>query len=321
MKRIIALLLAVCLGAGLCLPAAAAEPAQPSLPAIYGQQRIPALVLEGAEAAQASPASTALVRQPGGKIAFMARNDSGAMEPFYPLAMETGYWDSRLTLNNPPPTTQNSGVVSHLWDTPRTGWDDVFGDIASTGANTVQVTIHWANWEPEKDKYDFFFCDSIVEAASRHGLKTIFVVFFHYQMNFISPEYDDLWMYHLDDRQEGGKLRNYAIQWGGYDSIADARAMYNPAGFGDACRHPDPNSGGFCCPGCRPERRGTRAVRFCRGGLAAAPVCHPPLRCNTRHITYKKILHFSKKDRGVQRASVFAYGGRGGKKPGAGCIP
>lgn len=228
MKRITALLLALCLGLGLSLQTLAAPARSETLPDLYGVQRTPAVVFDSADAAQQSDASIALVRGQNGKISFMSRDDGGSMQPFYPLAMETGYWDSRLTLNNPPPTTQNAGVVSHLWDVPRTGWNDVFADIASTGANTVQVTIHWANWEPEKDQYDFSFCDSIVEAAAQNGLKTIFVIFFHYQMNFISPEYDDLWMYHLDDRTENGKVRNYAIQWGGYDSIADARAMYNP---------------------------------------------------------------------------------------------
>lgn len=235
MKRIAVFFLTLCLGLSMSLPAMATSASAETLPNIYGIQRTPAVVFDSTSAAQQSNAPIALVRGQNGKISFMSRDEAGTMQPFYPLAMETGYWDSRLTLNNPPPTTQNSGVVSHLWDVPRTGWNDVFADIASTGANTVQVTIHWANWEPEKDQYDFTFCDSIVDAAAQNGLKTIFVIFFHYQMNFISPEYDNLWMYHLDDRTENGEVRNYAIQWGGYDSIADARALYNPAA--DTGRH------------------------------------------------------------------------------------
>ena len=231
-KKIAALLAGLLLCCALpAAPVSAAKGGETAdlLPDLYQTTRLPAVVLEGQAEADASPAAVALVRQPNGKIAFMCRENTGEpMEPFYPLSMETGYWDTRLTLNNPAPTTKGLGVVSHVRDKPRTGWDDVFGDIASLGANTVQVMIHWANWEPEQGRFDFSFCDEIVDAAAQHGLKTVFVIFFHYQMNFISPEYDELWMYHLDDREVDGKVKNYAIQWGGYDSIADARAQYKP---------------------------------------------------------------------------------------------
>lgn len=164
----------------------------PQLPDFYNDsyEPIPATILSQSEAESKEEVKVALIRQPNNKITYMIKNDDGVMEPFYAKAIETGFWDTR-----------KDGQV--------TDWDDVLQGIKDMGANTMQLMVHWYDWEPEDGVYDYTFLDDIVTRAGNKGIKVYFVIFFHRQWNMLSPDLD-FWAYHLEDKNGA----NYSIMWG-----------------------------------------------------------------------------------------------------------
>lgn len=149
------------------------------------------------EQKDAGTAPVVLARLDNGKIAYMIDG-----EPFYPRALETGWWDTRI----PDPATNNQNFRTD------TDWDYVFQDMREIGANTVQLMVYWSDWEPTEGNYDYTFLDGVIEKAALYGLKTELILFLHSHAipGVIPRSQDDFWGYHLDDRD--GKC--YTIQWG-----------------------------------------------------------------------------------------------------------
>jgi len=134
-------------------------------------------------------APLALVRNANGKLAVMAKDDKGKMQPFYMRGIETGFWDTRK-------------------DT--TDYDRVFETYHKMGANASMFLIHWSDIEPADGKFDFSFTDKILEKAQNHGVKIVWVLFMHEQFDMpFLPQPEKLWMYNFDTRNGA----NYAIQW------------------------------------------------------------------------------------------------------------
>ncbi|WP_270811444.1 bacterial Ig-like domain-containing protein [Hungatella effluvii] len=148
-------------------------------------------------AAEGDAAPVVIARLDNNKLAYMV---SG--EPFYPRALETGWWDTRI----PDPATGNETFRTD------TDWDYVFKDMSDIGANTVQLMVYWSDWEPRQGVYDYSFLDGLINKASEYGLKTELIIFFHsHAISGVIPRsQDDFWAYHLDDRD--GKC--HTIQWG-----------------------------------------------------------------------------------------------------------
>ena len=131
----------------------------------------------------------ALVRNPNGKLALMARDADGVMQPFYMRGIECGFW--RMRGENP-------------------DYDTIFETYRKLGANASMFMIHWSDIEPRDGEFDFSFTDSILETAERHGIKIVWVLFMHEQFDMpFLPAPEDLWMYNFDTRDG----ENYAIQW------------------------------------------------------------------------------------------------------------
>ena len=133
----------------------------------------------------------ALVRNANGKLAIMAKDSNGQLQPFYMRGIEVGFWDTRRK-------------DSH------TDYDKVFDTYHRLGANAAMFMIHWSDIEPEDGKFDFTYTDGIVETAKRHGVKIVWVLFMHEQFDMpFLPDPESLWMYNLDTHDGA----NYAIQW------------------------------------------------------------------------------------------------------------
>ena len=144
--------------------------------------------------AQGKGVPSALVRTPDNKLAIMAKDKDGKLQPFYLKGIEVGFWDTRNA---------------------NTDYDKVFDNYNKVGANTAMFIIHWSDIEPADGKFDFTFTDDIVQKARNHGIKIVWILFTHEQfdMPFLAnPE--DQWMYNLDTRDGV----NYAIQWVKYDN-------------------------------------------------------------------------------------------------------
>ena len=138
---------------------------------------------------------SALVRNPNGKLAVMAKDRSGQLKPFYVRGIEVGFWDTR-----------RGGT---------TDYDKVFDAYNKLNANTVMFMIHWSDIEPQDGKFDFSYTDDIVEKAKRHDLKIVWVLFMHEQFDMpFLPDPEKQWMYNLDTRDGV----NYAIQWVKYEN-------------------------------------------------------------------------------------------------------
>ena len=141
------------------------------------------------EEARQKKAPLALVRNPNGKLALMARDADGVMQPFYMRGIECGFW--RMRGENP-------------------DYDTIFETYRKLGANASMFMIHWSDIEPRDGEFDFSFTDSILEAAERHGIRIVWVLFMHEQFDMpFLPAPEDLWMYNFDTRDG----ENYAIQW------------------------------------------------------------------------------------------------------------
>ena len=141
------------------------------------------------EEARQKEAPLALVRNPNGKLALMARDADGVIQPFYMRGIECGFW--RMRGENP-------------------DYDTIFETYRKLGANASMFMIHWSDIEPRDGEFDFSFTDSILEAAERHGIRIVWVLFMHEQFDMpFLPAPEDLWMYNFDTRDG----ENYAIQW------------------------------------------------------------------------------------------------------------
>jgi hypothetical protein len=147
----------------------------------------PVRILSAVDAA-AQNVPTALVRLPNRKLAIMARDASGKLQPFFVKGLETGYWDSRR---------QSGG-----------DFDKVFQNHKRLGANTSFFMIHWAEIEPRDGNFDFSFTDKVVAQARKHGVKIWWVLFLHCQSDH-PVNLRNFWGYKLDSRD--GK--DYIPQW------------------------------------------------------------------------------------------------------------
>ena len=136
----------------------------------------------------------AVVRNPNNKLALMAKDNNGELQPFYLKGIECGFWDTR-----------RGGQADY---------EKIFDAYNKVGANTVMFMIHWSDIEPQDGQFNFSYTDSIVENAKRHNLKIVWILFMHEQFDMpFLPDPEDLWMYNLDTRDGV----NYAIQWVKYE--------------------------------------------------------------------------------------------------------
>jgi hypothetical protein len=168
-----------------CLPALAQQTAVLYDPTFEPQ---PVRIVSEAEMGSLH-APVALARLSNRKLAIMARDSTGTMQPFYVRGIETGYWDTRRAAQG-------------------TDFDTVFANYRRLGANTAFFMIHWADVEPADGTFDFSYTDKIVERAKKNGIKIWWVLFLHCQKDH-PRELHDFWGYRLDSRD--GK--DYAIQW------------------------------------------------------------------------------------------------------------
>ena len=148
------------------------------------------LILSKKEA-QKKSVPLALVRNSNNKLAIMAKDGNGELQPFYMRGIEVGFWDTRRRDRD-------------------ADYDKVFETYEKLGANAAMFMIHWSDIEPQDGRFDFSYTDDILEKAKRHGIKIVWVLFMHEQfdMPFLT-EPEKLWMYNLDTRDGA----NYAIQW------------------------------------------------------------------------------------------------------------
>jgi|GEM_PF-732056 hypothetical protein len=140
--------------------------------------------------AQHTTAPLILVRLTNNKLAIMAKDRTGKLQPFFMRGIETGFWDTRKDTTN---------------------YDRVFENYHKMGANATMFMIHWSDIEPQDGKFDFSFTDNIVAKAQSHGVKVVWILFMHehsFDMKCLPPA-ENLWMYNLDTRDGA----NYAIQW------------------------------------------------------------------------------------------------------------
>lgn len=141
-------------------------------------------------AAQRNSVPLSLVRIANNKLAVMAQDKNGKLQPFYMRGIETGFWDTR---------------------TDTTNYDTVFEAYRKMNADAAMFMIHWSDIEPADGKFNFSFTDSIVATAKKYGVKIVWVLFMHehsHDMKCLPPP-ENLWMYNLDTRDSV----NYAIQW------------------------------------------------------------------------------------------------------------
>ena len=139
--------------------------------------------------AQHTTAPLGLVRNANNKLAVMAKDSTGKLQPFYMRGIETGFWDTRKD---------------------NTDFDRVFETYHKMSANAAMFIIHWSDIEPQDGKFNFSYTDSIVAKAQRHGVKIVWVLFMHEQFDMpFLPSPENLWMYNIDTRDGA----NYAIQW------------------------------------------------------------------------------------------------------------
>lgn len=166
----------------------------------------------------------ALTRLDNDKIAYTVNG-----EPFYPIAIETGWWDTRIDNNGYKGSQKDVGDdFKKITDEE---WNRYFSDMSSMGFNTVQLMIHWRDWEPENDKFDFTFLNHVTDLADQNGLKTEFIIFFHSQTNYIPLSMDKFWGYDLDNQTINGKKYSLSMQWGeGLTSSQDFRDYLNRTG-------------------------------------------------------------------------------------------
>lgn len=160
----------------------------------------------------------AMTRLDNGKVAYTVNG-----EPFYPLGVETGWWDTRVD-DNGKMSSPPSDVGEDFKKVSDDEWNAYFSDMRNMGFDTVQLMIYWKDWEPEQGKYDFTFLDHVTDLAANNGLKTEFIIFFHSQTDNIPRIQDKFWGYNLDNVDVGGVKYALSMQWGdGLTSAEDIR--------------------------------------------------------------------------------------------------
>lgn len=170
----------------------------------------------------------ALVRLDNGKAAYYVDG-----EPYYPLAVETGWWDTRVDDNGYKDTTNKSDVGDDFKEIKDGEWRTWFADMQNMGFNAVQLMVYWQDWEPKNDQYDFDFLDHVTDMAAEYGLKTEFIIFFHSQTDNIPRVMEKFWGYDLDNVEVDGKEYSMSMQWGNnVKSAEDVRKIRDEKGIG-----------------------------------------------------------------------------------------
>ena len=161
----------------------------------------------------------AMVKLENGKIAYYVNG-----EPYYPLAIETGWWDTRVD-DNGQMSSNPANVGDNFKEITDAEWNAYFSDMRNIGFNTVQLMTYWRDWEPVQGEYDFTFLNHVTDLAAANGLKTELIIFFHSQTDNIPREMDDFWGYHFDEHNIDGRDYALSMQWGNtLTSAADIRA-------------------------------------------------------------------------------------------------
>jgi Beta-galactosidase len=173
-----------------CLPVAGQKPLDNVECLFDSAFQVKTAMLLSQEEAQRKEVPLSLVRLANNKLAVMARDKKGKLQPFYMRGIETGFWDTRRDTTN---------------------YDKVFAAYRRMNADAAMFMIHWSDIEPEDGKFNFSFTDSIVATAEKYGVKIVWVLFMHehsHDMKCLPPP-EKVWMYNLDTRDSV----NYAIQW------------------------------------------------------------------------------------------------------------
>ncbi|MGX4599436.1 beta-galactosidase [Faecalimicrobium sp. JNUCC 81] len=161
----------------------------------------------------------AMVKLENGKVAYYVNG-----EPYYPLAIETGWWDTRVD-DNGQMSPNPADVGDNFKEVTDDEWNLYFSDMKNIGFNTVQLMTYWRDWEPVQGQYDFTFLNHVTDLAAKNGLKTELVIFFHSQTDNIPREMDNFWGYNFDKHNIDGRDYALSMQWGNnFTSSADIRA-------------------------------------------------------------------------------------------------
>lgn len=161
----------------------------------------------------------AMVKLENGKVAYYVDG-----EPYYPLAVETGWWDTRVD-DNGQMSSNPANVGDNFKEITDDEWNSYFSDMHNIGFNTVQLMTYWRDWEPVQGEYDFTFLNHVTDLAAANGLKTELIIFFHSQTDNIPREMDNFWGYHFDEHNIDGHDYALSMQWGNnFTSAADIRA-------------------------------------------------------------------------------------------------
>lgn len=199
-----------------------------ALKGVYDTIFHPDLVKEDVEVVtqeQSKSIPVAMTRLGNGKVAYTVYG-----EAFYPLGIETGWWDTRVDDNGKMSSNQ-ADVGDNFKQVSDAEWNAYFADMKSMGFNTVQLMVYWEDWEPQEGVYDFTFLDRVTGLAADHGLKTEFVIFFHSQTDNIPRIKDKFWGYNLDNVVVDGEKYALSMQWGtNLTSAEDIRAYRDTYG-------------------------------------------------------------------------------------------
>lgn len=178
--------------------------------------------------AQSHP--VAMVKLENGKVAYYVDG-----KPYYPLAVETGWWDTRVDNNGKMSYNDPSDVGDDFKDITDEEWNSYFSDMNNMGFNTVQLMTYWRDWEPVQGQYDFTFLNHVTNLAAQNGLKTELILFFHSQTDNIPRVMDKFWGYDMDNQEINGKEYSLSMQWGNSltsaEDIRNHRDRYNQAGI------------------------------------------------------------------------------------------
>lgn len=170
----------------------------------------------------------AMVRLDNGKVAYYLNGS-----PYFPLAVETGWWDTRVDNNGFKDTSGKNQVGDDFKTISDEEWNTWFSDMREIGFNAVQLMIYWKDWEPEAGTYDFSFLDHVTGLAKENGLNTEFIIFFHSQTDNIPRVMDNFWGYDLDNVEVDGKEYSLSMQWGdNVKNASDVRRIRDTQGAG-----------------------------------------------------------------------------------------
>lgn len=171
----------------------------------------------------------AMVKLENGKVGYYVDG-----KPYYPLAIETGWWDTRVDDNGGMSPNQ-SEVGDNFKDITDEEWNAYFSDMKSLGFNAVQLMTYWRDWEPKKGEYNFDFLNHVTDLAAENGLKTELVIFFHSQTDDIAREMDNFWGYKFDSHEIDGREYALSMQWGtNFTNSGEIRAHRDKHGRGAA---------------------------------------------------------------------------------------